>query len=90
MIGLATGSEGEFYDTGTAAGITAIFEDYSNLTLVGAMDVEMHDNSATIVTLDIAPHTEVTNRRWRITGRPFGRTRMIGTPSIIMNWSNVV
>ncbi len=57
MSGLATGSEGVFYDTGTAAGVTAIFEDYSQLTLSGAMDVEMHDNSASVVTLDIAPHT---------------------------------
>ena len=59
MMGLATGSDGKFYDTGTAAGLIAIFEDYSNLTLSGAMDVEMHDNSATVVTLDIAPHTTV-------------------------------
>ncbi|MCI0776217.1 MAG: hypothetical protein J4N79_09730 [Chloroflexi bacterium] len=57
MSGLATGSDGVFYDTGTAAGIIAIFEDFSKLTLAGAMDVEMHDNSATVVTLDIAPHT---------------------------------
>ena len=59
MSGLAIGSDGVFYDTGTAAGISAIFEDYSNLTLSGAMDVEMHENSASVVTLDIAPHTTV-------------------------------
>ncbi|MCZ6538701.1 MAG: hypothetical protein O6922_02590 [Chloroflexi bacterium] len=59
MSGLAAGSDGLFYDTGTAAGVTAIFEDYSKLTLSRAMDVEMHENSATIVTLDIAPHTTV-------------------------------
>ncbi len=57
MTGLATESGGEFYDTGTAAGIAAIFEDYSSLTLTNAMDVEMHDNSASVVNLDIAPHT---------------------------------
>ncbi len=59
MMGLATGSDGKFYDTGTAAGLTTVFEEYANLTLSGAMDVEMHDNSATVVTLDIAPHTTV-------------------------------
>lgn len=54
---LAVGSDGEFYDTGTAHGVSAIFADYSKLSLTSAMDVEMHDNSAAIVTLDIAPHT---------------------------------
>jgi hypothetical protein len=58
MSGLATSSDGVFYDTGTAAGIAALFENYSQLSLENAMDVEMHDNSASIVTLDIAPHTE--------------------------------
>ena len=57
MSGLSTGSDGVFYDTGTADGITALFENYSALSLENAMDVEMHDNSAAIVTLDIAPHT---------------------------------
>jgi len=57
MSGLAIVSGGEFYDTGTAAGIAAIFEDYVSLTLADAMDVEMHDNSASVVNLDIAPHT---------------------------------
>jgi hypothetical protein len=57
MSGLAAGSAGEFYDTGTAAGISAIFEDYTSLNLANAMDVEMHDNSASVVNLDIAPHT---------------------------------
>jgi hypothetical protein len=58
MSGLSTNSDGVFYDTGTAAGIAAVFENYSELSLEGAMDVEMHDNSASLVTLDIAPHTE--------------------------------
>ena len=57
MSGLATSSEGVFYDTGTASGIAALFENYSLLSLENAMDVEMHDNSAAVVTLDIAPHT---------------------------------
>jgi hypothetical protein len=57
MSGLALGSEGVFYDTGTASGIAAVFENYSKLELVNAMDVEMHNNQASIVTLDIAPHT---------------------------------
>ena len=57
LSGLSTGSDGVFYDTGTAAGFAALFENFSQLSLEGAMDVEMHDNSASIVTLDIAPHT---------------------------------
>ena len=57
MSGLASGSSGVFYDTGTATGISTLFENYSQLTLANAMDVEMHDNSAAIVNLDIAPHT---------------------------------
>ncbi len=57
MSGLAAGSGGVFYDTGTAAGVSALFETYSQLSLENAMDVEMHENSASIVTLDIAPHT---------------------------------
>ena len=57
MSGLSTGSDGVFYDTGTAEGIAELFENYSALSLENAMDVEMHDNSAAIVTLDIAPHT---------------------------------
>ncbi len=57
MSGLSTGSDGVFYDTGTAEGVAALFENYSALSLENAMDVEMHDNSAAIVTLDIAPHT---------------------------------
>jgi hypothetical protein len=59
MSELASGSGGLFYDTGAAAGVIGIFEEYSKLTLESAMDVEMHDNSATVVTLDIAPHTTV-------------------------------
>lgn len=57
LSGLSTGSDGVFYDTGTATGFARLFEDYSQLTLEGAMDVEMHDNTAAVVTLDIAPHT---------------------------------
>ena len=57
MSGLAYGSDGLFYDTGSSAGFAALFENYSQLALTGAMDVELHDNSAAIVTLDIAPHT---------------------------------
>jgi hypothetical protein len=57
MSDLAISSGGVFYDTGTASGIAAVFEDYSQLTLENAMDVEMHSNSASVVTLDIAPHT---------------------------------
>lgn len=57
MSGLSATSGGTFYDTGTAAGVAALFENYSQLSLESAMDVEMHDNSAAIVTLDIAPHT---------------------------------
>jgi hypothetical protein len=57
MTGLATSSGGVFYDTGTASGIAALFGTYSQLSLKNAMDVEMHDNSASVVTLDIAPHT---------------------------------
>ncbi|MDP6665966.1 MAG: hypothetical protein QF357_01060 [Dehalococcoidia bacterium] len=57
MSGLAIGSNGMFYDTGTAAGLIAVFENYSQLKLTRTMDVEMHDNSASIVTLDIAPYT---------------------------------
>ena len=59
ISGLATGSDGVFYDTGTASGIAALFANYSDLSLKIAMDVEMHDNSASVVTLDIAPHTNV-------------------------------
>ena len=60
MSGLATGSGGVFYDTGSALGFTTAFENYwqLNLDLTTAMDVEMHDNSAAVVTLDIAPHTD--------------------------------
>lgn len=58
MSGLSSSSDGAFYDTGTAAGIAALFETYSQLSLENAMDVEMHDNSASLVTLDIAPHTD--------------------------------
>ena len=57
MSGLAAGSNGVFYDTGTAVGIATLFENYSQLTLANSMNVEMHDNSAAIVNLDIAPHT---------------------------------
>jgi hypothetical protein len=57
ISGLATSSGGVFYDTGTASGIAALFGTYSQLSLKNAMDVEMHDNSASVVTLDIAPHT---------------------------------
>jgi hypothetical protein len=57
LSGLSTGSDGVFYDTGTAEGVAALFANYSELSLEKAMDVEMHDNSAAIVTLDIAPHT---------------------------------
>ena len=57
LSGLSTGSDGVFYDTGTAQGVATLFENYSALSLENAMDVEMHDNSAAIVTLDIAPHT---------------------------------
>lgn len=57
ISGLSTSSDGVFYDTGTAAGIAALFENYTQLELETAMDVEMHDNSASVVTLDIAPHT---------------------------------
>lgn len=58
MSGLAMSSDGVFYDTGTASGIAALFENYSQLSLDSAMDVELHDNSTSIVTLDIAPHTD--------------------------------
>ena len=60
MSGLATGSGGVFYDTGSASGFTTAFENYwqLDLDLTTAMDVEMHDNSAAVVTLDIAPHTD--------------------------------
>jgi hypothetical protein len=57
MSGLSTSSDGVFYDTGTAAGVEALFENYSQLSLENAMNVEMHENSAAVVTLDIAPHT---------------------------------
>ena len=57
MSGLSAGSGGEFYDVGSAAGFSAVFEDYSQLTLMNAMDVELNENSASVVTLDIAPHT---------------------------------
>ncbi len=57
MSGLSTKSDGVFYDTGTALGVATLFENYSSLTLESAMDVEMRDNSASIVNLDIAPHT---------------------------------
>ena len=57
LSGLSTGSDGVFYDTGTAESVAALFKNYSALSLENAMDVEMHDNSAAIVTLDIAPHT---------------------------------
>ena len=57
MSGLSSGSDGVFYDTGTSSGVAALFENYSQLSLENAMDVEMHDNSAAVVTLDIAPHT---------------------------------
>jgi hypothetical protein len=57
MSGLASSSGGVFYDTGTALGIATLFENYSDLSLENAMDVEMHENSAAIVNLDIAPHT---------------------------------
>jgi len=57
MSGLAISSGGVFYDTGTANGVAAVFEDYAQLTLENAMDVEMHNNSASVTTLDIAPHT---------------------------------
>ncbi|NQW20276.1 MAG: hypothetical protein HQ477_06075, partial [Chloroflexi bacterium] len=57
VSGLSTSSDGVFYDTGTASGIAAVFENYSQLLLENAMDVEMHDNSAAIVTVEIAPHT---------------------------------
>jgi hypothetical protein len=57
ISGLAASSNGVFYDTGTAAGIASLFENYTQLELKNAMDVEMHDNSAAVVTLDIAPHT---------------------------------
>jgi hypothetical protein len=59
MSGLAISSGGVFYDTGTANGVAAVFEDYAQLTLENAMDVEMHNNSASVTTLDIAPHTSV-------------------------------
>jgi len=60
MSGLATGSGGVFYDTGSALGFTTVFENYwqLNLDLTTAMDVEMNENSAAVVTLDIAPHTD--------------------------------
>ena len=58
MSGLSVGSTGVFYDAGSASGIASVFEKYSQLTLENAMDVEMRDNSAAIVNLDIAPHTE--------------------------------
>ena len=58
MSDLAYTSGGEFYDTGTEVGLKAVFEDYSQMSLSGAMDVELHDQSASLVTLDIAPHTD--------------------------------
>ncbi|MDA1280679.1 MAG: hypothetical protein O3B95_11700 [Chloroflexi bacterium] len=57
MNGLAANSGGAFYDTGSSDGFSSVFEHYARLSLVGSMDVELHENSASVVTLDIAPHT---------------------------------
>jgi hypothetical protein len=59
MSDLAFGTDGKFYDAGTAEGINAVIKDFVGLDLTTQMDVEMHDNSAAIVNLDIAPHTNV-------------------------------